>query len=107
MSKICAPSNIAPSSTEETSSPSKGSDAGQREPIQKKSCGGEGIIQSIADRLLSDRDVAARYKVEKQTIWRWARTSSSFPKPFKIEGTARWSENELDEHDRKLKEARR
>ena len=107
MSKICAPSNIAPSSTEETSSPYKGSDAGHLEPIQKKSCRCEGINKSFADHLLSDRDVAGRYKVEKQTIWRWARTSSSFPKPFKIEGTARWSGNELDEHDRKLKEARR
>lgn len=58
------------------------------------------------DQLLSDRDVALRYRVEKQTIWRWVKTSSSFPKPFKVEGTTRWSENELDEHDRKLKEVR-
>jgi predicted DNA-binding transcriptional regulator AlpA len=58
------------------------------------------------DQLLSDKEVAFRYKVEKQTIWRWVRTSKDFPKPFKVEGTTRWSENELDEHDRKLKEAR-
>lgn len=61
----------------------------------------------LRERLLSDRDVALRYKVEKQTIWRWAKTSNSFPKPIKVEGTTRWSELELDEHDRKLKEARR
>ncbi|MGI2036208.1 helix-turn-helix transcriptional regulator [Rhizobium panacihumi] len=73
----------------------------QSEPLQRKS-----NAPVFRDRLLSDKDVAARYQVEKQTIWRWARTSTSFPKSFKIEGTARWSENELDEHDRKLKEAR-
>lgn len=60
----------------------------------------------FADRLLSDRGTAVRYKVEKQTILRWTRTSKHFPKPFKIEGTARWSENELDAHDLKLQEAR-
>ena len=60
-----------------------------------------------SDRYLSDRDVAKRYSVQKQTIWRWAKTSATFPKPFKIEGTTRWSSNELDEYDRKAKEARR
>lgn len=63
-------------------------------------------LEQVPDRLLSDKDVAARYKVEKQTVWRWARSGKNFPKPFKIGGTARWSENELNEHDRKLKEAR-
>lgn len=59
------------------------------------------------DELLTDRDVAKRYKVQKQTVWRWAKSSASFPKPFKIEGTTRWSSRELDEYDRKAKEARR
>lgn len=62
---------------------------------------------ALRDRFLSDKDVAHRYQVGKQTIWRWARTSSSFPRPIKVEGTTRWSELELDEHDRKLKGARR
>ena len=61
---------------------------------------------TTSDQFLTDRDVAQRYKVQKQTIWRWAKTSSTFPKPFKIEGTTRWSRNELDEHDRKIKETR-
>lgn len=60
-----------------------------------------------SDQFLTDRDVAQRYRVQKQTIWRWAKSSTTFPKPFKIEGTTRWSGNELDEHDRKVKEARR
>ncbi|CAH0343024.1 hypothetical protein [Rhizobium sp. CECT 9324] len=60
-----------------------------------------------SDQFLTDRDVAERYKVKKQTIWRWAKSSRTFPKPFKIEGTTRWSSKELDEHDSKIKEARR
>lgn len=60
-----------------------------------------------SDQFLTDRDVAKRYRVQKQTIWRWAKSSATFPKPFKIEGTTRWSSNELDEHDRKVMEARR
>lgn len=63
-------------------------------------------LTACRDQLLCDREVALRYKVKKQTIWRWARSSETFPKPIKVEGSTRWSENELDEHDRKLKEAR-
>ncbi len=64
-------------------------------------------ISNIPDQLLSDRDVAGRYRVQKQTVWRWAKESKTFPKPFKIEGTTRWSRNELDEHDSKRKGERR
>ncbi len=59
------------------------------------------------DEFLTDREVAKRYKVQKQTVWRWAKSSAYFPRPFKIEGTTRWSSHELDEYDRKAKEARR
>lgn len=59
------------------------------------------------EEFLTDREVAKRYKVQKQTVWRWAKSSPSFPKPFKIVGTTRWSSHELDEYDRKAKEARR
>lgn len=62
---------------------------------------------TFSDQFLTDRDVAKRYRVQKQTIWRWAKSSATFPKPFKIEGTTRWSSKELDEHDRRVKEARR
>ncbi len=65
------------------------------------------FISIMPDQLLSDRDVADRYRVQKQTVWRWAKESKTFPKPFKIEGTTRWSRNELDEHDSKRKGERR
>lgn len=103
MSKICVSSPISvPHAAETMSSQNEARDKSRAEisrPIKLN----EPLFQ---DRLLADRDVAARYKVEKQTIWRWVKTSKVFPKPIKIEGTTRWSENELDEHDRKLKEAR-
>lgn len=105
MSKVCASSPISPSPVEKLNSSEKPAPGLSKSPSLTSRHGSQTHVV-FADRLLSDRDVAARYQVEKQTIWRWARTSCTFPKPFKIEGTARWSEHELDEHDRKLKEAR-
>lgn len=91
-------------------SPCSAEDAGTSPPKKKaKVCrdfaGSNDPISS--DQLLTDRDVAKRYRVQKQTVWRWAKSSASFPKPFKIEGTTRWSSHELDDYDRKAKEARR
>jgi len=56
---------------------------------------------------LSDKDVAHRYGVKKQTIWRWAKSSRTFPKPTKFQGTTtRWCLAELIEYDRQEMEAR-
>lgn len=57
---------------------------------------------------LSDKDVAQRYSVKKQTIWRWAKSSPMFPKPTKFQGTTtRWCLAELIEYDRQEMEARK
>lgn len=57
---------------------------------------------------LSDKDVAQRYGVKKQTIWRWAKSSPTFPKPTKFQGTTtRWCLAELIEYDRQEMEARK
>jgi predicted DNA-binding transcriptional regulator AlpA len=53
------------------------------------------ISQSIAfdplrEQFLSDHDVAARYSVKKQTIWRRKNEVADFPNPIKIRGTTRW-----------------
>lgn len=34
-------------------------------------------------------DVASRYKVTKDCIWRWVR-GDKFPKPVKLNGATRW-----------------
>lgn len=106
MSEIQASLTIASQDDENSLPSNERRNANSFNPSQPETVQRKWNEPAFQDRLLSDRDVAARYQVEKQTIWRWARTSSTFPKSFKIEGTARWSENELDEHDRKLKEAR-
>jgi prophage regulatory protein len=47
------------------------------------------------DLFLSDHDVARRYSVTKQTIWRWHKILPGFPKPIKIGGASRWRLSEL------------
>lgn len=55
---------------------------------------------------LSDKQVAQRYSVKKQTIWRWAKKSATFPKPKKFQGTTtRWCLSELIEYERNEMEA--
>ncbi|MNV88278.1 hypothetical protein D3C71_1824710 [compost metagenome] len=52
--------------------------------------------------------MAQRYGVKKQTIWRWAKSSPTFPKPTKFQGTTtRWCLAELNEYDRQEMEARK
>lgn len=41
---------------------------------------------------LSDTDVAERYGVSRQTIWRWVKTDATFPKSIKLSpGCTRWN----------------
>lgn len=45
---------------------------------------------------LSVEQVAARYNVSKDTIWRWRR-DGDFPKPIKLGGkTSRWRSSDID-----------
>jgi predicted DNA-binding transcriptional regulator AlpA len=40
---------------------------------------------------LSDRQLGERFSVNRITIWRWARTDPTFPKPVKLTpGCSRW-----------------
>ena len=40
---------------------------------------------------LSDSQIAKRYGVARQTVWRWAATDPNFPKPIKLSpGCTRW-----------------
>lgn len=49
---------------------------------------------------LTDKEVAARYSLSKQTIWRWTAERPSFPKPIKFEnGTTRWAMSQLIEYE--------
>lgn len=42
-------------------------------------------------RFFSDSQVADMYGVTRQTVWRWAATDPTFPKPIKLSpGCTRW-----------------
>jgi predicted DNA-binding transcriptional regulator AlpA len=44
---------------------------------------------------LSDRDVAARYRVSRPTVWRWA-GNGNLPPPVKLsQGATRWRLEDL------------
>lgn len=46
---------------------------------------------------LTDKQVAARYGVDRAAIWRWRRTDPDFPDPVKLTpGTTRWRIDELE-----------
>lgn len=43
----------------------------------------------------ADKDMAARYQVSRQTVWRWVR-EGRFPKPIRLGAAAiRWSEEDI------------
>lgn len=47
------------------------------------------------NQFYTDRALAERYQVSRQTIWRWVR-EGHLPKPVKIgTGSTRWPESEI------------
>ena len=44
---------------------------------------------------LTDREVARRFGVSRQTIWRWA-SGGNFPAPVKLMGATRWKIAEIE-----------
>ncbi|MDW9366969.1 AlpA family phage regulatory protein [Sinorhizobium meliloti] len=49
-----------------------------------------------AERYLTVRDVAQRFAVSIQTVWRWAKDRPEFPNPVELSpGTTRWRISDL------------
>ena len=45
----------------------------------------------MSDTFLSDLDLAKRYSVSRNTVWRWAREREDFPQPVRLSpGCTRW-----------------
>lgn len=48
-------------------------------------------------QFLSDSQIAQRYGVSRQTVWRWAATDNTFPPPIKFSaGCTRWNITDLE-----------
>ncbi len=46
---------------------------------------------------LSDSQIAARYGVSRQSVWRWASNDPKFPTPIKLSaGCTRWKLSDLE-----------
>jgi predicted DNA-binding transcriptional regulator AlpA len=46
------------------------------------------------DKILTDRQVAARFGVNRSSVWRWVKLGI-LPKPIKIGGSTRWMAAEI------------
>jgi predicted DNA-binding transcriptional regulator AlpA len=61
--------------------------------------------ERMFDRLLNDREVAARLGVSKATVWRHA-AAGLLPRPVKLGHSSRWPESDLAEAVQRLKAQR-
>lgn len=56
------------------------------------------------NHFLTDLEVASRYSISRPTIWRWAK-AGKFPKPKKLNGSARWKLEDLEVWEENLPES--
>lgn len=49
----------------------------------------------MSERLLTDRDVAAKLSVSKTTVWKLA-SKKTLPQPVRFDNYTRWIDSELD-----------
>ncbi|WP_431197562.1 helix-turn-helix transcriptional regulator [Shimia thalassica] len=63
---------------------------------------GKAALPSSQDRYLTDREVAKRFGVCRQTVWRWVK-QSQFPEPLKFSvKVTRWRLSDLIAHEASL-----
>ena len=54
-------------------------------------------LQDSGQAFLSDRQVAQRYSVSRQTPWGWLKKDTNFPKPVSLSlGCTRWRLSDLE-----------
>ncbi|QJQ98214.1 helix-turn-helix domain-containing protein [Halomonas sp. PGE1] len=52
------------------------------------------IRAAVDERFLRDTDLAERYGIHRNTIWRWVR-DGKLPRPVAIGGSTRWRLSEI------------
>ena len=51
----------------------------------------------MAEKFISDLDLAKRYHVSRPTVWRWHRENQDFPRAIKFTaGCTRWKLSEIE-----------
>ncbi|MCK0142994.1 AlpA family phage regulatory protein [Aliiroseovarius sp. F20344] len=57
------------------------------------------------ETFLSDTDLAVRFSVSRQTVWRWHRSNSGFPRAVSLSpGCTRWKLSEIEIWENRLAE---
>jgi prophage regulatory protein len=50
---------------------------------------------------LSDKQLAARFAVSRQSVWRWLKVDPAFPRPYSLSpGCTRWKLAEIEQWER-------
>ncbi|MBE0438723.1 MAG: AlpA family transcriptional regulator [Gammaproteobacteria bacterium] len=52
--------------------------------------------QNQQTHYLKDKNVAARYDIDRTTVWRWV-SEGRLPTPHKIHGVTRWRLSKIEE----------
>ena len=61
-------------------------------------------IHNADQVFLSDRQVAARYSISRQTPWLWLKQNRAFPRPFIFsKGCTRWRLSDLEKFEESQK----
>jgi predicted DNA-binding transcriptional regulator AlpA len=69
---------------------------------KKRAANSPPLGRNTGNAFLTDQDLALRFRVSRQTIWRWVR-KKRFPAPLKLSaGTSRWRLDEILAFERKL-----
>lgn len=51
----------------------------------------------MADKYLTDTDLAKRYNIARPTVWRWHREQQNFPRAIRLTpGCTRWKLSEIE-----------
>ncbi len=67
--------------------------------VQKKPTSSASVKEASNERYLRDSEVAHRYGVSRQTVWRWA-AQGTLPEPIKLsQGVTRWQLSDLRAHE--------
>lgn len=46
---------------------------------------------------LNDKQVAARFAISRQCVWRWVKSDPTFPRPYSLSpGCTRWKLSEIE-----------